>query len=110
MLLDLPDIDSKYADHIALTRRIDGNRLAVELHYDETWETDIARHAYGLLARAEGDREQAELLRSRFHAAVDRAPVGVTVVATVPDARRTAVKSTGRDFIGTSPLGVFCGA
>lgn len=39
------------------------------------------RFRRGLLARAEGERQRAELLSSRFHAAVDRAPVGVTVVS-----------------------------
>jgi diguanylate cyclase (GGDEF)-like protein/PAS domain S-box-containing protein len=39
------------------------------------------RYRRGLLNQAEAERRRAELLSSRFHAAVDLAPVGVTVVS-----------------------------
>lgn len=35
---------------IALTHRIDGDRLTVELHYDEDWETRVAQNAPKLFA------------------------------------------------------------
>lgn len=38
------------------------------------------RFRRGILTRADAERRRAELLSSRFHAAVDKAPVGVTVV------------------------------